>query len=447
MKRLALLSVAVFLIFTVCFLNSCGDGEEFPNSFELIQSRILDTSCAISGCHASQADVSFAQHGLVLESSVAYDNLVNAEPKNSNAKQDGLKLVSPGNPGKSLLYHKITSNAGHDHHSADYGMPMPLGLELLTEGQVEFIRRWIQEGAPRNKGVVKDLSLLDDETPQPENFIPLQVPAQGYQVNIEKFEVAPEFEREFFVYKKLGNTEDIYVNRVEIKMRRNSHHFLLYDIDPAAPGLPELNKVRDIRNPNGSLNTSNMFHMLFHVYVAGSQTPYLDYRFPEGVALFLPANAALDFNSHYVNKQKVAIEGEVNVNLHTLPKQSVQKIARTINWGNTNFSLPPGQVTIITRNYIVDKETHIFSLTSHTHALGEKFVIRIFGGDRNGEVVYTSTDWHHPPIINYSQPIILKPGEGLTSEITYNNTTNRTVRFGLTSEDEMGIIFGYYYEE
>jgi hypothetical protein len=31
------------------------------------------------------------------------------------------------------------------------------------------------------------------------------------------------------------------------------------------------------------------------------------------------------------------------------------------------------------------------------------------------------------------------------SEITYNNTTDRTVSFGLTSEDEMGIIFGYYY--
>jgi hypothetical protein len=37
--------------------------------------------------------------------------------------------------------------------------------------------------------------------------------------------------------------------------------------------------------------------------------------------------------------------------------------------------------------------------------------------------------------------------EGLTSEITYRNTTAATVRFGLTSQDEMGIIFGYYYEE
>jgi hypothetical protein len=81
------------------------------------------------------------------------------------------------------------------------------------------------------------------------------------------------------------------------------------------------------------------------------------------------------------------------------------------------------------------------------HKLGEKFVIKIKGGSRDGEVVYTSTDWAHPDIVTFKTPIILQKGEGLTSEITYNNTTSKAVSFGLTSEDEMGIIFGYYFEE
>ena len=442
---------ALFLVTFVTLINllqACGDKDEFPPTFDLIQTRIFNTSCAIPSCHQSTSDPTFPQHGLVLEASVAYDNLVNADPRNINANNDGLKLVSPFNPGKSLLYHKIVSiNTEHMlHHTGDYGMTMPLGLDLLTEGQVEFIRKWIEAGAPRNKGVA-DLSLLDDDTPQPENYEPLPMPASGYRVDLEKFEIAPDFEREFFVYKKIGNTEDIYVNRFEIKMRRNSHHFLIYDINDAAPGPPELDRIRDIRNPNGSMNFSNMFHMLFHVYVAGSQTQYFDYQFPEGVAFKMPANAAYDFNSHYVNKRNVPIEGEVNVNLHTIPKEQVQKAAGTINWGNTNFSLPANRVTTITKTYTVEKRTYIFSLTSHTHALGEKFVIKISGGNRDGEVVYTSTDWHHPPVVNYTTPIVLEPGQGLTSEITYNNNTNRVVNFGLTSEDEMGIIFGYYYEE
>jgi hypothetical protein len=84
-------------------------------------------------------------------------------------------------------------------------------------------------------------------------------------------------------------------------------------------------------------------------------------------------------------------------------------------------------------------------LTSHTHKLGEKFVIKIFGGPRNGEIVYSNTDWEHPLMQTFATPIVLQPGQGLTSEVTYNNTTSKTVGFGLTSEDEMNIIFGYWY--
>jgi Copper type II ascorbate-dependent monooxygenase, C-terminal domain len=48
---------------------------------------------------------------------------------------------------------------------------------------------------------------------------------------------------------------------------------------------------------------------------------------------------------------------------------------------------------------------------------------------------------------NFATPIALKKGEGLTSVVTYNNTSNQKINFGLTSDDEMNIIFGYYYEE
>jgi hypothetical protein len=130
-----------------------------------------------------------------------------------------------------------------------------------------------------------------------------------------------------------------------------------------------------------------------------------------------------------------------------MPKEDVQHEALTLNLGNTNFNLPAKQRTTITKTYLMSKKTYIVSLTSHTHQLGEKFVIKIKNGPRDGEIVYTSTDWHHPEVINFQSPLVLEAGEGLVSEITYNNVTDRSVGFGLTSEDEMGIIFGYYYEE
>lgn len=439
------LILAGALLIYGCDVQSESEGE---SSFGLIQTNILNTNCAISGCHASEADNTFKQHQLLLGQQVAHSNLVNRTPVNANALADHLLRVKPFKPEESLLYHKL--HLFTDHHASDYGNPMPLGLQALSEGQLEFVRLWIEAGAPE-KGIVADAKLLDDTKPQQEVFEPLAVPqaGQGLQIVIPTFTVAPKFEREFFVYKKLGNDQPIFVNRFEIKMRQNSHHFILYDFSPNLPEFlkPIENITRDIRNPNGSANIGSMLAMPYHVFIIGTQTPYLDYRFPEGVAVSFPAGFKADFNSHYVNKQSTEIPGEIYVNLHTVASANVTKLAKAINLANQEINLPPNQRTTLTKPFQFDKSVAIISITSHTHQLAEKFVVKINGGPRHGETVYTNLDWKHPGYVTFTPPIVLQAGEGLTSIITYNNTTSKTVSFGLTSENEMGIIFGYYYEQ
>ena len=108
---------------------------------------------------------------------------------------------------------------------------MPLGDEFLTNGQLEFIRQWIESGAPE-KGKVANVSLLDNETRYTAiPFEPLAVPESGFQFHIEPFTVAPGMDREIFLYEKLNNPEAVYVNRVEIAMKSSSHHFLMYQFN------------------------------------------------------------------------------------------------------------------------------------------------------------------------------------------------------------------------
>jgi len=121
-------------------------------------------------------------------------------------------------------------------------------------------------------------------------------------------------------------------------------------------------------------------------------------------------------------------------------------VANSLDFSNQDLTLLAGKKTVVTKKFLFSKPTRVLMLTSHNHKLGEKFVIKIVGGARDGEVVYESTDWEHPLIKNFPVALEFQKNEGLMSEITYNNTTTKTVRFGLTSEDEMGIIFGYYYE-
>lgn len=419
------------------------------SSFDQLQDRILTTTCAISGCHSSEADGSYKQHQLILAAGKAYDNLVGVAPANAQAKADGLLRVRAFNSLQSLLYHKLSTAVGH-HDGKQYGLLMPLGREALTVGQIEFVRRWIEAGAPKD-GQVADSTLLDDKTPsvQLSDFEPLAAPptGQGFQMAVGPFPVSPNRERELFVRKEVGNKTDVYVKRFQMKMRSGSHHFLAYAFEDLTRPLPLVNEVRDLYNPDGSSNLLTLLSMQNHVFLSGTQTPTYDYTFPEGAAMKISANASLDMNAHYVNKTDKTTTGEAYMNLYTVPASQVKHEVKSINLGNSNLNLPPKQRTTATRTFNMKKPVKILALTSHMHKLGEKFVIKIKGGARDGEIVYTSTDWQSPPILTFPTPLVLQAGEGLTSEITYNNTTDKTVRFGLSSDDEMGIIFGYYYEE
>lgn len=446
---LLLLFSALFIVLISCHTESETVLEE--GSFKLVQTQIFDKSCATSGCHSSEQDASYKQHGLVLTSKVSYDNLLNKFPKNTAAKDDGMRLITPGDVAKSFLFTKINCSGASLLAGRQYGNPMPLGANSLSVGEIEFVRKWIEAGAPRSGGSV-DASLISNSVPLcgsgfGSNFTALEAPNpnDGFQLHLEPFEVSNTFEREIFVRKPVGNTTELYINRVQSRMRPGSHHFILYDFKNQA-NLPSLGQVRDLRNADGSSNLLTFLSMQNHVFWAGTQTQEHDYSFPDGIALRVPANYSFDFNSHYVNKTAGKIPGEVYVNLYKIDKSKVKIVANSLDLSNQDLTLLAGKKTVVTKKFLFSKPTRVLMLTSHNHKLGEKFIIKIVGGARDGEVVYESTDWEHPLIKNFPVALEFQKNEGLMSEITYNNTTTKTVRFGLTSEDEMGIIFGYYYE-
>jgi hypothetical protein len=387
---------------------------------------------------------------LILTPEVAYANLVGITPANLAAARDGMKRIDPFRSENSLLFQKIVLSLASTH-SGEYGNTMPVGAAALSQGQVDFIKKWIDAGAPR-AGDVADASLLASKTPQPASaFLPLAPPpaGQGFQLRADSFGVRSNFERELFVYRPLGNASDIYINRIQTSMRPLSHHFVLYAIDPSMAGgfpcTPQANIVRDIRNADGSMNLLNMFPMACHVFIGGAMSQTSDYVFPTGVALKLPASMSIDVNVHYVNRTDAEIPGEAQANLYTVPVGSVAKVAHTLNMANTGIVLPAGKETTLEKTFTVSQQTTIFMLTSHMHMLGKRFQIKIVGGPRDGELVYQNTDWEHPQNLTLAKPIVLEAGQGLKSIITWNNNTTHTVVFGLQSTDEMGIIFGYYY--
>jgi hypothetical protein len=249
-------------------------------------------------------------------------------------------------------------------------------------------------------------------------------------------------EREIFVYDRISNADTLYVNRIEVKMREGSHHFILYKF--GFEGLLPAGQVRD-------LTTESVFREMtqygaYREFFIGSQTPYLSYTLPENVVLPLDPKQGFDINAHYVNTSSSSVLiGEAQVNLHTVPKSSNQTVALPLFDNYIGFFLPRRQRTTVQRTVLYSDPRKIFMLTSHTHKRGESFKIYLVGGPDNGKLVYENYSWDHPATKTFTPPLRFESGWGYRLEVVYNNETDRDIRFGFTSEDEMCIVIGYYY--
>lgn len=448
------LAFGTLVTVVACGGDSAGNGgtvqsaPKIPDgTFARIQKEILEPSCV--SCHTTGTS-SARQSQLVLTADSAYQQLVGVASVQQIAKADGVQRVKAFRADSSLLFHKLAWVPGH--HSRDYGMLMPAGTtQGLTAGQLEYVRRWIEGGAPR-AGHVADTLVLKDNRTQTATFTPLAAPAAGtgIQLAVDSFAITPTTERELFVYRRLGNATDLYVTRIESRMRPGSHHLLLYQFDDSKTSFPcnarpSPDVVRDIRNIDGTFNVINMLPMACHVYFAGAMTPDFDYRFPPGVALKLPANSALDFNVHYVNRAPISLPGQAFANLYTVDKAQVTTVVRTLNLANTSFTLPARQRTTIRTVFAMNVRTTILGLTSHMHSMGERYEIRVRRANGTETTAYTNTDWEHPGFQNFDTPLVLEAGDALVSVVTWNNVTDRVISFGLASTDEMNIIFGYAY--
>ncbi|MBT3179441.1 MAG: T9SS type A sorting domain-containing protein [Candidatus Marinimicrobia bacterium] len=421
------------------------------STWEIIQDSIWTPKCVV--CH-DHGQYFAEQSGLILAEDVAYEELINVTPTNFAAAEDGLELV--GTSGASSLYssflwEKINANNYehfYDEHT-DYGNIMPLGVDFLTNGELEFIRQWIISGAPEI-GVVADVILLEDTTifEMPE-FEPLPIPENGVQFHVGPFDVAPNFEREFFYYTEIDTPDIVYVNRIETAMTPGSHHFVVYTFDDDLIGpFPPLNTYRDLRNLDGSYNNSVAYYMAFNVFITGTQTRFFDYSLPNGVALSIDPAFGFDLNPHYANYTNETIQGEIYNNYYFVDPSEVEHVAEVLQLNGDNLVFPPGEETTINEIHWSDGTISIFQLWSHAHKTNLDFkVYRVSQTDPNyRELIYLALDWEHPPIVNYDPPLVLHAGDGLELEARYYNDTDETISEGLLSTDEMMILFGLYYE-
>ena len=436
------------------------------STYHEIQHHIFDKSCVNTACHGVLTNAG----GLNLSYETSYQNLVGVVPRNPAAAAAGMKLVDPGTPDNSFLLTKLMGLT-----SPELGSRMPFAAGKLHDAKIDAIRTWIAEGAPRDTQLagIGDLAVLRDPEETFEAPAPPPV-GQGYQLHLPQFKIEAGTELEVFYATQITDAngdplqDDIFVNGFDIYYPTGSHHFILYRVTQVGlwKGILERNVVPGIGvNPEDTFRVVSPDDMkrghlalLDRLPIIGSQRAETSIRFPEGVALRIAGDTVFDMNSHYVNLLGTeTLIGETYINLWTLPPEEVKYEARGLAVSNKDIEVPPQTTRVIEDEWHVDNEIrllrllgygnvtqlNLFQLTSHMHRHGELFEIRQIS---TGELLHRSIAYDNTPFDIFDPPIILNPGDGLRFECTHSNyDTDKTIRYGLTSEDEMAIMFGFYY--
>lgn len=157
MNRLSKKFQYLLLFILISISTACNDDEptepDFAppdSSFGLIYTHILAPSCGLNGCHNGTSRYPS------LIGSGTYAAMVNPTVQNNSAASAGLHLVKPFSADSSFLYQKMI----FDSSPFQFGSQMPQGGLTVDSNKIEFLRLWIEAGAPES-GHVADRTLIE----------------------------------------------------------------------------------------------------------------------------------------------------------------------------------------------------------------------------------------------------------------------------------------------
>lgn len=432
------------------------------STFQAIE-HILTTKCT-GTCHT----VANPSGGLELDgvNRSVYTSLVNATPMNNSAIDRADKLVKPGYPLNSYLLRKVNNGTWEQHEnyllSVADGAAMPMGGQMLTNVEIELIRQWILFGCP-DTGTVVDTQVLHNfyhvngatravrPSPPPDSV--------GFQIKYGPFFLPPQAEKEYFIKHQLDNAQMLGVKRIDFILQSRMHHFNIgKHIGNSASLYPE--GLRDQTGDTVEVIGADL------QYIAATQFSQ-QIILPEGTAYWWDPNTTLDLNGHSWNiypDSTLAIEAYINVYRTPILPETEEMLSVLTNYDgyddSTDFRLPPFETVTFTDSIVVPDQENLFidlfMLTAHTHERGESYKVwkrKPCGGkgellyDGNYDATYSYNqgfwDYEHPTIRYFDDTVIGRVAmqHGIIQEATFYNTTNDTIYYGRTTEDEMMNIF------
>lgn len=295
-----------------------------------------------------------------------------ADPNIASADNKNKPLTGPGkradDPGYCTERRVSYSKPCHDD-------PDPCGLDSGWGGD-EFC--W--PAPPEGEGIQIHIGPDDYDDP----------------AEVAKYVIEPGSEFNNTVIGHIPLTEPAFYNRVMVRMRPGSHHWLSQVIS----GQPEERFYEEgdsgcvgLAGDQGTFGTIGGGQTLIYDNPPNGEVPPEN----EGLGSRLPPDSSLCMNLHAYNYSETAQVREMWVNVYFVaPEQVTQRTEPIVIIAGTELSVLPGENQALTYMQEFNAPGRIVQLWGHRHVWTPRFAVWL-----NEDLVYDSWDWRESVVFNY----------------------------------------------
>lgn len=247
-------------------------------------------------------------------------------------------------------------------------------------------------------------------------------------------------ERTKCVLKKLDNADEMWVTQVRTTLGKGSHHMIVYVSDETEERTEPFNCDPFVETLKGQT---------YPLMITQIREETL--TFPPGVAFKFEPHQMIRLEAHFINYFPEDIEAHGEVHFDAIAAEDVVDEANLLFYGNPDFEIPAGETYTTPWRFIdVPEGTKVFAVTGHEHQYGTNVEISYSSGvDDAGQSIYPTEDapftWDEPPVEYFDPPLAFEQGQGFRYRCTWDNTSDKTVKFGESANAEMCFLWAYYY--
>lgn len=267
-------------------------------------------------------------------------------------------------------------------------------------------------------------------------------PTHDYTVTFPSLTVMPGVEKTQCVVLKLGNTEPVHIGQIHNLLSSASHHMIIYRVDdtveqPVPTDCLPFVEIFDAKKGAPLMITQKKDELL---------------NLPSGVVYTLAPNQLVRLEMHYINATTSPLVVSGSSTMTTSP--TFHDEADFLFIGNPDLKIAAqSKFTLGPTFFPLDADTfgdaNFFAFTGHEHHFGTGVAVQTAAtaDDSTGASVYAVPDWQwsEPETVMHDPPIRLPPNAGFKFTCDWNNTSNQTVEFGESANDEMCFFWAYYY--